>query len=102
MQQPELSGDFAAMGWADETRRMKVRANAETPADARMGPLVRRRRHRAMPHRAHVLRGRPHPRHARDDPRRIRKPTGVRRSTSCCRCSVPISWNCSRSWPACR
>ncbi|MGE3306969.1 MAG: pyruvate, phosphate dikinase, partial [Rhizobiaceae bacterium] len=37
MLQPELSGDFAAiMGWADGTRRMKVRANAETPADARM------------------------------------------------------------------
>ncbi len=37
MLQPELSGDFAAiMGWADGARRMKVRANAETPADARM------------------------------------------------------------------
>ncbi len=37
MLQPELSGDFAAiMGWADEIRRMKVRTNAETPADARM------------------------------------------------------------------
>ena len=24
------------MGWADEIRRMQVRANAETPADARM------------------------------------------------------------------
>ena len=37
MLQPELSGDFAAiMEWADGTRRMKVRANAETPADARM------------------------------------------------------------------
>ncbi len=37
MLQPELSGDFAAiMEWADEARRMKVRANAETPADARM------------------------------------------------------------------
>ncbi len=37
MLQPELSGDFAAiMQWADEIRRMKVRTNAETPADARM------------------------------------------------------------------
>jgi pyruvate,orthophosphate dikinase len=36
MLQPELSGDFAAiMEWADGERRMKVRANAETPADAR-------------------------------------------------------------------
>src|ERR1700674_3310338 len=34
--QPELSGDFATlMGWADKLRRMKVRANAETPLDAR-------------------------------------------------------------------
>ncbi|MEM1140685.1 MAG: pyruvate, phosphate dikinase, partial [Pseudomonadota bacterium] len=33
--QPELSGDFGTlMGWADEVRRLKVRANAETPADA--------------------------------------------------------------------
>ena len=36
MVRPELSGDFAKlMGWADEIRRMKVRANAETPLDAR-------------------------------------------------------------------
>jgi pyruvate,orthophosphate dikinase len=36
MQQPELSGDFnTLMGWADGLRRMKVRANAETPLDAR-------------------------------------------------------------------
>jgi pyruvate, orthophosphate dikinase len=35
--QPELSGDFAAlMVWADVARRMKVRANAETPADCRI------------------------------------------------------------------
>ena len=37
MLQPELSGDFATlMEWADETRRLKVRANADTPADARV------------------------------------------------------------------
>ena len=36
MRQPELSGDFARlMEWADAARRMAVRANAETPADAR-------------------------------------------------------------------
>ncbi|MEK9946613.1 MAG: pyruvate, phosphate dikinase [Alphaproteobacteria bacterium] len=35
MIQPELSGDFARlMGWADKARRLKVRANAETPSDA--------------------------------------------------------------------
>ncbi|MGP7984422.1 pyruvate, phosphate dikinase, partial [Rhodoblastus sp.] len=37
MRQPELSGDFAVlMGWADVERRMKVRANADTPKDARV------------------------------------------------------------------
>jgi pyruvate,orthophosphate dikinase len=36
MLQPELSGEFATlMGWADGFRRLKVRTNAETPADAR-------------------------------------------------------------------
>jgi len=36
MIQPELSGHFGQiMEWADTGRRMKVRANAETPADAR-------------------------------------------------------------------
>ncbi len=34
---PELTGDFATlMVWADGIRRLKVRANAETPLDARM------------------------------------------------------------------
>jgi len=34
--QPELTGDFAVlMGWVDELRSMQVRANAETPEDAR-------------------------------------------------------------------
>jgi pyruvate,orthophosphate dikinase len=34
--QPELSGDFEKlMGWADSMRKLKVRANAETPLDAR-------------------------------------------------------------------
>ena len=34
--QPELSGDFGTlMSWADAGRRMGVRANAETPLDAR-------------------------------------------------------------------
>jgi pyruvate,orthophosphate dikinase len=36
MIEPELTGDFAQlMEWADGVRRMKVRANAETPLDAR-------------------------------------------------------------------
>ena len=37
MVKPEMTGDFATlMSWADAVRRMKVRANAETPADARV------------------------------------------------------------------
>jgi pyruvate,orthophosphate dikinase len=36
MQEPELSGEFTTlMGWADKVRRLKVRANADTPSDAR-------------------------------------------------------------------
>jgi pyruvate,orthophosphate dikinase len=36
MVKPVLAGDFATlMEWADKVRRMKVRANAETPVDAR-------------------------------------------------------------------
>jgi pyruvate,orthophosphate dikinase len=35
MIEPQLSGDFATlMDWADKVRRMRVRANAETPLDA--------------------------------------------------------------------
>ncbi|WP_230293736.1 pyruvate, phosphate dikinase [Croceicoccus sp. Ery5] len=35
--EPELVGDFATlMEWADAKRRMKVRTNAETPADCKM------------------------------------------------------------------
>jgi pyruvate,orthophosphate dikinase len=37
MQQPALSGEFATlMGWADKARKLKVRANADTPNDARV------------------------------------------------------------------
>jgi pyruvate, orthophosphate dikinase len=35
MLQPELAGEFATlMQWADQVRKLKVRANADTPADA--------------------------------------------------------------------
>jgi pyruvate,orthophosphate dikinase len=37
MRQPELSGDFGRlMGWADRARRLGVRANADTPRDAKL------------------------------------------------------------------
>ena len=36
MRRPELTGEFAVlMDWADAARRLKVRANAETPSDAK-------------------------------------------------------------------
>jgi pyruvate,orthophosphate dikinase len=36
MVEPEMTGDFAQlMSWADEARTLKVRANAETPLDAK-------------------------------------------------------------------
>ena len=71
---PQLSGDFATlMEWADAHRRLKVRTNAETPLDARTARQVRRRGHRPVPHRAHVLPARPDRRHAGDDPGRRRR-----------------------------
>ena len=37
MSEPELSGEFSTlMSWADAARRLKVRANADTPNDARV------------------------------------------------------------------
>src|SRR6186713_3239038 len=37
MQEPALSDEFATlMGWADRVRKLKVRANADTPNDARV------------------------------------------------------------------
>jgi pyruvate,orthophosphate dikinase len=37
MIEPELSGEFTTlMGWADSVRRLRVRANADTPNDARV------------------------------------------------------------------
>jgi pyruvate,orthophosphate dikinase len=35
LKQPEVSGSFSTLlGWADEVRRMRIRANADTPEDA--------------------------------------------------------------------
>ena len=37
MVEPALSGEFGTlMGWADKVRKLGVRANADTPADARL------------------------------------------------------------------
>jgi pyruvate,orthophosphate dikinase len=60
------------------------------------GAQFRRRGHRPVPHRAHVLRGRPHRRRARDDPggRRGGPPPA---SPSSCPTSGRTSSSCSRS-----
>ena len=58
---PKLSGDFAkVMRWADKYRTLAVRTNADTPEDAKRAREFGAAGHRAVPHRAHVLRGRPH------------------------------------------
>ncbi len=80
---------------ADEDgRQLPQAANPHQLGHARPG----RQRHRFRragrgpgPHRAHVLRGRPHRRHARDDPRRPRRRTARPRWPSCCRTSATTS-----------
>ena len=58
-----IAGEFGRiMNWADKFRKLHVRTNE--------GARARRRGHRALPHGAHVLRGRPHRRVPRDDLRR--------------------------------
>ena len=52
--------------WADELRTLGVRANADTPEDARRA-RIRRRGRRPLPHRAHVYGRRPPAEDAADD-----------------------------------
>ena len=73
---PMYQSFSTVLGWANDVRRLRVRANADTPKDARVARQVRCGRHRVVPHRAHVLRGRSHHGDARDD-RRAMSP-GVR------------------------
>ena len=58
--------------WADGERRLRIRANADTPRDARVAARPGRPGDRPLPHRAHVLRRRAHPLGAADDPGRRR------------------------------
>ena len=73
MVKPELSGEFATlMQWADGGQAHEgARQRRDADRRARRARL-RRRGHRPVPHRAHVLRRRPHRRDARDDSRRQR------------------------------
>ena len=79
MLQPELTGEFGTlMGWADSLRRLGVRANAETPTDARAarefgaeGIGLSRTEHMFFEGERIVS-------DARDDPRRYRRGTPCR------------------------
>ena len=78
---PLMNDDFETiLGWADELRRLKVRANADNPADAMRARGPRRRGHRPLPHRAHVLRREAAAGCPGDDPgrERGRPPAGAR------------------------
>ena len=86
------------LGWADEVRRLKVRANADQPDQADDRRRLRRAGDRPVPHRAHVLRrGEDRP-DARDDRGREPRPSGARRWPSSCRCSGPTSPASSAPW----
>ena len=82
-----------------QARRARQCRHAERCA---RGVEVRRRGHRALPHRAHVLRREAHPRHARDDSRRRREIAPRRARQAAARCSARISSSCSRSCRGCR
>ncbi len=93
----------------DKFRTMGVRTNADTPEDAKRRPRVRRRGHRPVPHRAHVLRqglGRAAVPPAEDDrlePSTVRGAPKARRvATSCSPSSSATSRARWRRWTACR
>ena len=103
MRQPELSGEFGTiMQWADKLRRLRVRANAETPADAEAarrfgaeGIGLCRTEHMFFD--ADAYRG-----NARNDPRRRRERTPRRARQIAADFSAAISRACSRSCRAFR
>ena len=88
--------------WADELRTLR-RARQRRHARGRaQGARVRRRGHRAVPHRAHVLRRGPPREDGPGHPGRRRRgaPQAPRRAR--CRCSRATSRGCSRRWRGCR
>ena len=90
--EPELSDDFATlMDWADARAAAEGAHQRRHAARRAHRARVRRRGHRPVPHRAHVLRARAHRRHARDDPGRRRRGRGARRWPRSCRCSAATS-----------
>ena len=86
------------LGWCDELRTLGVRANADTPEDARRarefgaeGIGLCRTEHMFMA-------ADRQPKMQRDDHGRGRARAGAPRSTSCCRSSRPTSRGSSRRW----
>ena len=101
MVEPALSGEFGTlMSWADAVRKLGVRANADTPNDARValkfgaeGIGLCRTEHMFFDE--HRIRAREMI--LADDENRA-----ARRSPSFCPCSARISSSCSRSCRGCR
>ena len=76
MVKPEMTGDFATLDELGGRGATHEGARQRRDAGRRARrPLLRRRGHRPLSHRAHVLRGRAHRRDARDDPGRHRAGT---------------------------
>ena len=73
MIEPAMSGEFGTlMGWADPGPQARGSRQRRYAGGCAHRDQIRRRGHRALPHRAHVLRGNPDPHRARDDSRRGR------------------------------
>ena len=89
------------MAHADGVRRLRVRANADTPEDA-----ARARRFGAqgigLCRTEHMFLGERRELVERPDPGRGRRASGRRRWTRCCRCSARTSPRSSRRWTGCR
>ena len=67
---PQINEDFETiLGWADDVRRLKVRANADNAEDSAKAREFGAAGDRALPHRAHVLRRGAAAGDAGDDPR---------------------------------
>ena len=84
---PELGADFELLMKLGRrvATHAEVRTNADTPQDDARSPGTRRRGHRPLPHRAHVLREGAHRDRARDDPverRRRRAKEGPREAAA--------------------
>ena len=94
---PEVNEYFErVLEWADEVRRLGVRANADTPEDAQAGARARRRGHRPVPDRAHVHGRGPPAEDAGDDHGRRRGGPARGAGRAAARSSRRTSRACSR------